>query len=137
MISEGGCVVNEGPRCRWCGKAIAKRTQLYWVREEPGVLGPQKDHIYTGKGKRLHSKEECKPYTNQVVTSVKYTEDREGYDGPVIDRYVWAFSTWDGESYVDRFFCNSEHAKQMGYAAAEKGWSTKAWRKVTTEEDMS
>lgn len=115
------------PYCRWCGKPIAKLTHSVWVREE-SVGEPRHGHIYTGKGKRLRSKQECQAFTNQIVISVKYTEEREGYDGPVIGRYVYSFNVWDGETYTDRYFCNGEHAKAMGYAAAEKGWTTKAYR---------
>lgn len=121
--------VSVQPHCRWCGKPIPKHGTIVYVKEERNkhdtALGRC---IYIGKGKRLRSKAECVPFTNQTILSVRYSEEREGYDGLVTGRYVYSFTEWDGETYADRFFCNGDHAKEMGYAAAEKGWSTKSYR---------
>jgi len=116
------------PYCRWCGKAIAKRSKIVWVAEEP-QSEPRPGHVYTGKGHRLRSKAECQPYTNQTILSVKYMEERDD-DNRVIGRYVWSFTVWDGETYIDQYFCNGEHARFFGYAMAKKGWGTMEFHKV-------
>lgn len=87
------------PFCRYCGKAIRKRTNSVtcWGGKHPS-------------GTILRSKEDCQRLSNEKVVSVSYHEG-----------VVWSFSTWDGESYVDRFFCNDDHAKRFGYAAAKAG----------------
>lgn len=117
------------PHCRWCGKPIAKYGTIVYVKEERGERDTALGRcIYTGKGKRLRSKAECVPFTNQTILSIRYTEQREDYDGPVTDRYVYSFTEWDGEAYTDQYFCNGDHARKLGYAAAKKGWTTTFYR---------
>lgn len=121
------------PRCRWCGRLIPKYSYTVFVKEEPGPHDAHGRYVYTGKGKRLRSKAECIPLTSQTVLAVSYSEERNDYHGPVTDRYISHFTVWDGATYQDRFFCNGNHARAMGYAAAERGWSSKSWGAMTDE----
>jgi len=111
----------ERPRCRWCGKPIAKATNYHSVSNA----------FHAFKENKLTTLEDCQKKHNEKIVSVKYHHETES----TIDGYartgrrtVYSYATWDGESYKDGFFCNGEHAQLMGYAAAEKGWSTKAYR---------
>jgi hypothetical protein len=123
--------------CRWCGKRIAKHATHVNVREEPSHYDRKSswnDYIYLGKGNRLRSKTECQKHTNQKILSVSY---RDQWIDDVNDRYVSYFNIWDGESYVNEFFCSGTCAQQMGRAAAAKGFSTKAWRTAQLGGDVS
>ena len=94
------------PLCRYCGKAIAKYTTTHFIDR---------------KDQQLTSKADCQKLTNEKVVSVRYGP-RYQPDSHLLDYQhqdiVWAYSTWDGESYADEFFCNGTHAKDFGYAAA-------------------
>lgn len=92
------------PLCRACGKPIKKATENVWLyTKEPN---------YHHHGKVVVSdplpanKTEAQKLVNQKIVSV-----RRGLDNKVID-FV---STWDGESYVDEFFCNRTVCA-VGYA---------------------
>lgn len=63
-------------------------------------------------------KAECQRLTNDRITSV-----RRSADGSAISK----FTTWDGETYVDRFFCNGDHARSFAYVMATAGHRTKAY----------
>ncbi len=112
------------PLCRYCGKAIAKRTSTVWLRtmaqaeKYPSVVSG--DLIVD----RLpQSIEECRKITNRHVVSVRrMTAERGGA--------IYRFNEWDGESYKDEFFCNDEHARAMGYAAARGGQVMPAYNKA-------
>jgi hypothetical protein len=109
------------PLCRYCGKAIAKWTDQHRVG---GVLVPKAafDNPTTI--------EDCRKMTNETVVSVKYHYETDINYEKTGRRTVYTYNTWDGESYVDEYFCNGDHAKSMGYAAARKGWSTVQWREA-------
>lgn len=99
------------PFCRYCGKPIPKRTETVWVHnrapmhETRWVLGP------------LVSREECQATVNARVVSVSYSHETE--DGERTGkRRVRSFNTWDGESYIDEFFCKGACASGFGYMAA-------------------
>jgi hypothetical protein len=119
--------------CRYCGVGIAKKTKHYSFRyNNEGGRAPdaiQADEPIT------HPSQLTK-FTNQGVVSVRYR--KVGNLGRCID----SFTTWDGESYVDPFFCNGNHAKLFAYALAGEGRAmpeyneAMAWRIVTEEEAM-
>jgi len=64
---------------------------------------------------------DCQKLTNETVVSVEYQYETDSNYERTGRRVVHSYSTWDGESYKDEFFCNGEHAKYFGYAAAHHG----------------
>lgn len=101
------------PFCRWCARPIRKDVRTHFPRrhgakEAPRVLNPQRAHDVV-----CYTREDCQRQVNESVISVVYS--KHGEDGP---RYVASFNTWDGESYVDQFFCTNRCAQALGYAAA-------------------
>jgi hypothetical protein len=107
------------PLCRYCGKKIPKYTQTYYCYdEEPrrevvnhrtgGVMKVFVPNHIVG---RFFSKADVQVATNLIITSVKYSTHEK-------PKPVYSFSAWDGETYVDQYFCNGEHARNFGYACA-------------------
>lgn len=76
--------------------------------------------LYLDAGSAPRSKADCQRYANQPVARIKY--DANGS--------VDNFSTWDGESYLDRHFCTDRCAAAQGRASADHGarftWTTQA-----------
>lgn len=100
------------PLCRYCGGQIAKYTTRTWVREkEPPSRGGSAYLIITEK---LRSKADCQKHSNLPVVSVSYSYDTDANFERTGPRHVTDFTTWDGESYVDEFFCKGPCAH--GYA---------------------
>ena len=108
------------PRCRYCGKTIAKRVEHVWLRTKAYVEKypdvSTRDCIIVDELPSTIA--DCRKLTNQTVLSV--SRDRHG-------RNIDSFNVWDGQSYVNEFFCNSTHARAMGYLAAQRGLQTKAY----------
>jgi hypothetical protein len=126
------------PLCHYCGKPIAKHTQSVYVRDpRGGVLGT----LHTVEGP-LHSKEECQRTVSDRVVSVSYEPDYSslyvGGRAPGTPRLVASFTTWDGESWRDEFFCNGTCAARFAYLMARSGHCTTAYnmavRQTRTEE---
>lgn len=109
------------PYCRWCGKPIAKRTTNHCLWK----FGTGVDY------NNPVTLDDCRKKTNEQVVSVKYSyyTDEEGNTSKTM-RSVYSYNTWDGESYVDEYFCNGQHARNLGYAAAAKGWNTHNYREA-------
>ncbi len=107
------------PLCRWCGKRIAKRTNHRPV----GRIG-------TYDFDRPTTVEDCKKLTNEQIVSVKYHYETDTNYDRTGRRTIYSYNTWDGQSYADEYFCNGEHARWFGYAAAEKGLAMPAYNKA-------
>lgn len=145
------------PLCRYCGKPIAKHTESKSVRDPRGgnaagaIAGP------------IHSKAECQRLVNQTVVSVSYHPDDSSIYGPADPslepikvkgsgythayeterhrrpdqpRLVSGFSTWDGESYADEFFCNGKCALRFAYVMARDGHCTVAYNNAKRKESL-
>jgi hypothetical protein len=113
--------------CRTCGKPIRKWTVTVYVRKEPSKYDHEAAwirHAYVGDN-WPKSKADCQKLTNQQILSVSYTPITK--DGDVIGQRLSHFGEWDGESYIDQYFCSNTCAQNMGRAAAIKGWGTKQW----------
>lgn len=95
--------------CIVCGRAIAKRTQE--VRVQPTSFNHTANFMTAQVQADLHSIEDCRRYTNAPY--IISTRRRQGL--------ITAFSTWDGESYRDKFFCTNRCAMDQGYASAHHG----------------
>jgi hypothetical protein len=115
------------PFCLYCGKPIAKDTTYHRV----GTLGVG----FNWDRGPIVTLGELSTRVNEQIVSVKYTHEHETYEDMNPDdtygkhykrrvsgrRTVYSYSTWDGETYRDPFFCNGEHAQLFGYAAARHG----------------
>jgi hypothetical protein len=116
------------PLCRYCAKRIPKHTLYVSVhsqeRIDPAgryVVGP------------LYCKADCQRRSNSRVVHVSYwNADPDGR------RRVSNFSTWDGVSYRDEFFCSGPCRDGFAYAAARHGGENPtlampAWREAISE----
>lgn len=126
----------EQPYCRWCGKPIRKYTTHHYVNHP---MGKHRDFDAD-----LVSRESLQKRTNERIVSVKYHYENESYEdlnpGEIYDkrivrrvsgrRTVYSYTTWDGESYVNEFFCNNDCEMALGRSAARAGWATNAWKKT-------
>jgi hypothetical protein len=113
------------PLCLWCGKRIAKVTTSHRTPKTG----------FTFDKSEIVTLEELRRTTNEKIVSVKYHHEHESYEdltpGEIYAkqlkrhvsgrRTVYSYTTWDGESYVDEFFCNGDHAQRFAYAAARHG----------------
>lgn len=107
------------PLCRYCGKPIGKATRAVWFGEQ------KNDH--TSYATYLMAKPmilaEAQTLVNEKLVHVRWHKRRtvvDGYD-VYVDDFIERGATWDGESYVDEFFCKQGHAQLFGYAAARGG----------------
>jgi hypothetical protein len=105
------------PLCLWCHKPIPKDTTRHNVVEPAMWSQSFKDRFETAP----KTMADCQKLTNEKVVSVDYqyeTDDNYDRTGRRVIHHYW---TWDGETYKDQFFCNGDHAKNFGYAAAHHG----------------
>ena len=105
------------PLCRFCGKAIAKRTHTVYF----GRSRFRPDDYSTSRTERPRTKEEAQRLLNQQIVSIRWTRagDRDAWADPAEADYISQVSTWDGESYESRYFCNGDHARQFGVVVAK------------------
>ena len=115
------------PLCRYCGKPIAKRTESVNFNERPSRPDL--------RGIKPLSRAEAQRLVNGKIVSVRWTVpkrlERGEFEPTGEPRFISQVGLWDGESYVDEFFCNGDHAKSFGYSAAQKGMVTAAWQAAT------
>ena len=109
------------PKCRHCGKPIRKRTTMHIFDSHCGDIAYFKVH---DPRLRPANKADCQALTNETVVSVRYHD--QWRDGEKIGRRLSSFTTWDGESYVDPFFCNGTCALNFAYMCARAGIGRKA-----------
>ena len=99
------------PLCRYCGKAIGKRTKTIMFGDSTGA-GCDSGWLAT-RPERPKSRDEAQRLTNQTVVSVRYGVKGCG------ERYNHQASVWDGVSYKDDYFCSTDHAEQFAYAVVQ------------------
>lgn len=116
------------PLCRSCGKPIPKHTRHFRVTTKLTDL--EKDQNNRGDDEyRLRilqvdafptNKKELQKLTNAKVVSVGYTRIKDHWDDEHWkEQYISEFTTWDGESYRDAYFCNSTRcAVKFAYMTA-------------------
>lgn len=109
----------ERPLCRSCGKPIAKRTTMHQLLMSRSSQTRHDTEFWkTITVDQLPAtREQCKAYTNQPIVSIRRYRGEQ----------IWAFTTWDGRSYVDLYFCTGRCAQAFGYLMAQAGYSTKAY----------
>ena len=108
------------PLCRCCGKSNGKWTETHFVRD-PHTTTPIRPGEIVGD---LRSKADCQRHANTAVVSVRYWHDGR----------VSHFSTWDGESWVDPFFCGGPCRDRFAYVMARAGHCTKAYNDALQSE---
>ena len=111
------------PLCRCCGKAIAKHSMTVQLTLERADY--QKDRPpwsrYIVVEKFPSTKADCQKMTNEKVISVKRRQIMGGNFEPTGASYIAEFSTWDGESYRDQYFCNrTKCAVQYAYMVVQQ-----------------
>jgi hypothetical protein len=85
--------------CRQCGKTLTPDADNHFLKAEQNV----------------RSIEECQRFSNHMVISVHgFSSNRDESLWPVVER----FKTWDGESYINDWFCNDKCAAIYGRRAA-------------------
>lgn len=102
------------PYCLCCGKPIRKFVRNVHVNDAPGqgkgirmkLDSPTEWGRVIEPSTPLRSKEQCQPYTNQHIVSIKYHSDWDMQTDTYSNRRVRHFGEWDGESYIDPYFCN-------------------------------
>lgn len=119
------------PLCRYCGKAIPKRTVALMCYAEP----PRTEYLDHRSGQMrpiavsrhrvgvFRTKAELQKVVNEEVVSV-----RKHPDGTI--NFA---STWDGQSYVSEYFCNGKHATLFAYVMAKAGEATTSYAKAIAE----
>ena len=133
--------VNKGPHaplCRYCGGRIAKHGSRVEIKErlDPQYHRSQRGWRYVESAEPVTDKEGCRKFTNQQVLSVAYVEDYVDGEIDKSTRRVSFFTEWDGETYVDEFFCNGDHAKRFGYFSARNSRvTTVAYADSMREQD--
>lgn len=105
------------PLCRYCGGKIRKWTKAVFLHI-PDEHTVHKGYIDVEK--LPQTKAECQQYTNAQITSVKRFKKYDAVTDTTTDRGIDQFSTWDGETYEDEFFCNGTHARDFAYMIARQ-----------------
>lgn len=122
------------PLCRYCGKPIAKRTTTVLVRAEQHpndqITASWCRYVYVGSNPP-RTIDDCRKLSNRIVVSVKRGKHWvDNYDRLEKNETIGEFTEWDGESFVDEFFCRGECARGFGYMAAKTGMQSVAHEKA-------
>jgi ribosomal protein L24E len=121
------------PLCRYCGKPIKKVTCTIYVREgERQQYETDSLFIrYIYPVDRPRSLADCQKLSKDQVVSMRYGRKWDG-DAEQSTGFVSIFTTWDGKSYTDDYFCNGEHARNFGYVCAREGRCTSDYNAALT-----
>lgn len=115
------------PLCRYCAKAISKRTEtVFFGRNVGGTM-------LDARLEQPQSRAEAQAVLNQQVVSVHWRESV--VDGAWKRAFIDRVSIWDGESYDDEFFCSGSHARQFGYAAARANNAMPVYNRAIKEQN--
>jgi hypothetical protein len=130
------------PLCHYCGKAIRKYTTLHFIKVQgDGTNISESEHwryiVVADKASRPRTKAECQMLTNLPVVSVSYNHRMDEYDGERKREAVSTFTSWDGESYEDEFFCKGDHAKAFGRLMAKAGRCTSHYNEALAKQQAA
>lgn len=120
------------PLCRYCGAMIRKHSIIVHIKTEPSDYHRAHEgwSRYIYRAEPIKSMAECRALTNHQVLTVKWDRDNgtsaNDYKRQPENDQIASFTEWDGESYVDLFFCNGDHAKRFAYVMAKAGHQTQA-----------
>lgn len=111
------------PLCAFCGGPIPKHTE--WKNLNPGYLGGKPlDEQVEAWAALPATKAEAQARFNEVVTAVRYTERKVSLYSdephPNFPRRITEVHLWDGESYVDPFFCKGPCRNDFAYEMARQ-----------------
>lgn len=113
--------------CRYCGKPIPKWTNRQWVPHEiRGQICTLAD-AQTLSNYRVVS---ISRVSNSDQLSRENRMKRHRGLGEKRADPIRCYSTWDGESYVDPFFCKGTCAKDFAYANAHAGQAMRAYNEA-------
>lgn len=101
------------PLCRTCGTPIAKATTNH---RPAGSSPPYRDPDPSCP----RTIDDCRKLTNEQVVRVEYTYRLDDESQRTGDRWIDSYSTWDGRTYVDEFFCTRSCAETLGRACARQ-----------------
>lgn len=111
------------PLCRFCGKPIKKATVIVYFDRDFGSMSRMV------KGVRPKTQAEAQRHVNETIVAVRWNRPKTikasemtHRDQEIEPRWIEQAYVWDGETYEDELFCNGDHARQFGYAAA--GWES-------------
>jgi hypothetical protein len=119
----------EPPLCRYCGKSIPKHTRLVNIKSEYQPHGTAFSDVVEGP---LYSKNDCERATNKQVVSVSYRTSKKHREE---EREIAHFSTWDGESYADSYFCGGRCIARFAYFIARRGRCTNLYNAAVRRRD--
>lgn len=110
--------------CRYCGRPVQKATTTHYFGQNSGMrLDWVKDHP-----ERPTSRDEVQRLVNEQVVQIRW-------HGEHPNRHIYKAQTWDGESYMDQFFCKNACAEAMGRSAAKfNGVHTESFRRAVEAE---
>jgi hypothetical protein len=106
------------PLCRYCGKPVAKETVTVY-------FGNLTHKAANWRAEKPTTVEEAKALHPGKLVSLKWNQDKG-------DRYIWKAHFWDGQTYMNQFFCNTDHARKFGRVMATYGHATKAYCEAMT-----
>lgn len=94
--------------CIVCGRNIPKRTVTTFVKPSTARFsgGP-----WATIEADLRTRAECQAYTNMQIIS-----HQKNLDGLIV-----SFSAWDGQTFVNEYFCRDKCAMAQGQASARHG----------------
>lgn len=104
------------PLCRYCGGRIAKQPKTVWLRQSQPIGGVTGSKFVVVE-EYPTTIAQCQRLTNDKILSVRKSDSGN----------ITRFSTWDGETYVDKFFCNGAHARNFAYVCAHAGHVMKSY----------
>jgi hypothetical protein len=99
------------PYCRNCARPIRKSTEVVYFGRSANETISQR------RPEKPRSIAEVRALFNEQVVSVGWEHRRHSLG------YIDKAYLWDGESYVDEFFCTGACAQAFGYIMARRGYS--------------
>lgn len=120
-----------GPRCIVCNRPIKRKVHTYFIRQPQPATDAMPTFGLRARSAILdghretnswsttlwlttppQSKADAQKLVNQTVVSVGYQKG---------SRSAYRFTTWDGESYEQQYFCTNRCAVDQGLASAQHG----------------
>lgn len=106
------------PHCRWCAKAIAKRTETIWFGR-----AESRDPAHF-RGEKPKSRAEAQKLVNQQIVSLRWSFKWDGNYETQEREHIGQITVWDGETYDAEFFCSQSCAASLGRSMAAQGWAS-------------
>lgn len=107
------------PLCRSCGGAIPKYILGVTLVDKVGEYQKNSRWNRYVVGVSVN-KAGCNKFTNMQVVSVKYNQPYDEGTRKRIKGTVHSFTEWDGETYIDGYFCKDACAMNYGRMVVDK-----------------